>query len=406
MPGTRFDSFFPNSIGVAADAGPDQVFFGAGAVTTLVADHLCDASGVPREQVCEVMTRADPADISVRRDGDRLHVRATFGTAMDATRAAADLVDLAADSAGLRTPRVAIGTAKPGSPPAVDRLTALVEQAGVGQVLVTAATAILAGPALPCGLELYYRGRWRAGAGGAQQPLYELRRPAPGTDVPPANLHWARRALAESAAESAAATQPAVLALSEDWRRVRAGELMMALLTAAQPRLPVEVSAELALRLHAAGTQVLYGRWERENPEPLQALREALGVYADRISTRTLRIEVDDRADVISCLLPEVGVRLGLPQRSPELRDGAEAIEAIEGWLTASARRHPTLLVLHDLHPDDRDTARLLTHLRLAARSSRIMLLITATEPPAAPALADLLAGAAGDEGTLRHLQL
>ncbi|MFI9642519.1 hypothetical protein ACIG87_21080 [Micromonospora sp. NPDC051925] len=377
-------------------------------VSTLVAALPADAPVSHLKRARDLMLRAEATETSIERHPDRCGTRGWFASAADATRAALELLspppDLAGDPPRFR---VLVDTAAAPGSGRPDRLTPLLARTDAGQILVTAATAIVAGATLPPGAQLYYHGRWRPAADGPPEQLYELRPPNDDAEAEADNLHWARRALAGPRPAPTPASARALAALRDGWRQVLSGELVTHVLTAATPSIPGNVSAELALRLHTEGARILYGRWEREPQDEFQALREALGVYLGGRTAEALRTEIDGRVDHISRLLPEVVPRLGLPPRPPMEVERTESFEAIEAWLDAMARQRPTLIVLHDLPPADLLSARLLGHLRLTCRRSRIMLVVTTTSRAPAPALDELLDQAGpGEDANLRHHRL
>jgi hypothetical protein len=293
-------------------------------------------------------------------------VCARFPLAMDALRAVLEV-----------RARAALHTVEPtdGDPDDDHRATAdglavvhgLLAAARGPQVLVTATTAALVGPGLPAGLELVaLAGDEVAAAAGADR-VHELRTAGDGAsdgDHPPiaSNLGWAHRA----ATSPVVGREPVLAALGAAWEAAIRGERRVVLLVGEGGIGKTAVAAELALRAHADGALVLYGRWERESIAPYQAFREALGTYAAAAPADRLRTEVEDGLGALRRLLPDVAGRLG--DRGPEPAgdpDGERAAlyAAVAAWHDRMAADRPVLLVLDDLHWADRSSQRLLDHL-------------------------------------------
>jgi hypothetical protein len=257
--------------------------------------------------------------------------------------------------------------------PALQRARHLLDLAFTGQVLVAASTADMVGPTLPSGVELYDRG-CPAGAGLPRERVYELRAAAGDADGA-SNLDWARRA----AHGPVIGRDAPLAALDAAWQATLRGDRRAVLLVGEGGIGKTTVAAELALRLHAEGALVLYGRWDDEEYRPYQALREALGTYARSCSGARLREDIAGHGDEIARLLPDVGRRIGgaapALHRDPET-ERLRLFTAIRMWLRAVAGRSPVLVILDDFHAAVRPSQMLVEHLLEAMGDEPIMIVV------------------------------
>jgi hypothetical protein len=375
--------------------------------------------------------------------GDPAILTAVFHVAGDAALTAVKLSRLLTDSAEAGV-RMALCTGEvdnaddgegdstetggPGAPggPALSQATELLRHAAPQQILATASTAVMASPALPVGAELVDRGTRVLGGQHPPVRIYELyagsadqggddQSPGPGFGsglgsglglggtardrtaasttsgwgslgvggtLPDAensdnsNLEWARRA----ARGPVLGREEPLDALTTAWKCTNHGDRRTVLLSGEGGIGKTTVAAELALRLHADGALVLYGRWDQRALAPYQAIREALGTYASDCPTTRLRTDLEGWGDEITRLLPDVGARVG-GVRAPLMGDPdgerMRLFEAIEAWLHALSRRKPVLLVLDDLHWAERSSLLLVRHLRDALAGAPVMIVAT-----------------------------
>lgn len=293
---------------------------------------------------------------------------------------------------------------------ALARAAELLRLAHPQQILVTASTAVMASPALPRGAELVDQGVRALDPAGAPERIYELR-PGSGDPQQPddasagSNLEWARRA----ARGPVLGREEPLAALEAAWKSTLHGERRTVLLSGDGGIGKTTVAAELALRLHAEGALVLYGRWDPEATAPYQAMREALGSYANTCPTPRLRADLEGWADELSRLLPDVGVRVGglrSPLRGDPDSERLRLFEAIEGWLDLLARRRGLLLVLDDLHWAEGSSWLLLDHLRRAPGAAPRMILATAREGEATAAATSGWPDLVRDDEGIDHIRL
>jgi AAA ATPase domain len=317
---------------------------------------------------------------------------AAFHIAADAATAAVRLVRTlppagAATRPGRRPVRIALCTGEVdptddgyrGS--AVERALQLSALPIDATILVAASTAVMISHALPRGADLVDLGGL-AVSEYRHERVHELRLPAgDGNGVPPddagaSNLGWARRA----AAGLVVGRDGPVELLEGAWERVRRGEHLMVVVSGDPGIGKTTVAAELALRLHATGALVLYGRWDEEALAPYQAIREALGTYAAASPKPLLRADVASHAEDLARLLPDLGARIGGVRAA--LVDDPDAerrrlFDAITHWLGAIARRHPVLLVLDDLQWAERSSLLLLRHVLDAPPDAPVLVVVT-----------------------------
>jgi hypothetical protein len=265
--------------------------------------------------------------------------------------------------------------------PAVDRARQLASLPVEAQILVAASTAVMVSHALAPGTELVDLGNLPVGE-HRRERVHELRLSSSraaselADDGAASNLGWARRA----ASGLVVGRDGPVELLEGAWQRALAGEHHMVVVSGDPGIGKTTVAAELALRLHAGGALVLYGRWDEEGLAPYQAIREALGSYAAVCPKPLLRADLASHAEDLARLLPDIGARVGGTRAA--LADDPDAerrrlFDAVGEWLDAIAARHPVLLVLDDLQWAERSSLLLLRHLLDAPPSSPMLIVVT-----------------------------
>jgi hypothetical protein len=334
-------------------------------------------------QAREVLLRAGAAEVTVTSDdadvpGGHL-VFALFPSGGDATRAAVELIRTLA-----ATVRMAVctgmvdGPCPAASPPTLAR--ELLGQATAGQILTTTPTVVMVSGALPPGTQLLDRGNRVLGQ--RTERTYELVVDPPpddtGADAGASNLEWARRAVDGSVP----GIHDHLPVLEDAWKKAVHGKRSLVVVSGDSGVGKTTLVAELALRVHAEGALVLYGRWDRDVTAAHQAFREALGVYADRCSTERLRADLEGWGDEIARLLPDVGARVGgLQAAVPTAYDErSRLLEAVEAWFRALTRRNPTLLVLDDVHWAEEESFAVVDHLHLASAGLPLLIVVTLSD--------------------------
>src|SRR5262245_20363061 len=309
--------------------------------------------GPDRQDLARVRTLAAEAGAAVVVNGGATTVVAAFPFASDAANA---VLRLGGAAAGSGTPRMRLSTGEAEtqdgevSGPARDRVDALAAVAGEAAVLMTASTAVMVHHTLPPGAELVDRGVVALGPQRTER-VYELRTGpgvrGPDDDVAASNLGWARRA----ATRVMVGREDHVARLEAAWAAALDGERRVVVLAGDPGIGKTTVAAELALRVHAGGGVVLYGRWDEEGLAADQALRAALGTYAAARPPPGPRADLSARADEVARLLPETAPHTGGVR--PPLAEDPDAerlrlFDAVRDWLGAIAARRPLLLVLDD----------------------------------------------------------
>jgi AAA ATPase domain len=342
-------------------------------LTILRVDLDAAHAGPMRAAARELEGIAGEPEVVATPDRSAATLVVAFHLAADAVAAVEQLIDAVPSSA---VPRAALATGElevtqgRHEGPARERADALAAAAGeagsiagTGEatVLVSASTAVMVTHALAPGRELV------AVATSGDERAYLLRAPGPGPlavddDAAASNLGWAHRAAAHRVVG-----RPGPLARLEGaWAAALEGDHRVVVLSGDPGIGKTTLAAEQALRVHAGGGMVLYGRWDEEALAPYQAIREAMGSYAAACPRRLLQRDVEPHADDLARLLPDIGARIGGVR--PPLADDPDAermrlFDAVRHWLGAVARRRPVLLVLDDLQWAERSSLRLLRHI-------------------------------------------
>lgn len=148
------------------------------------------------------------------------------------------------------------------------------------------------------------------------------------------------------------------------------------------------LAAELALKAHAAGAAVLYGRCDEEPLLPHQPFVEALQHYVAGCPVPELRAQVSASGGELRRLVPELAERL--PELAQPISGDPEGeryrlFEAVAALLRRVAESRPVVLVLDDLHWADKPTLLLLRHLARHARSTALLVVGTYRDTSVAP---------------------
>ncbi|HEX5366554.1 MAG TPA: AAA family ATPase [Acidimicrobiales bacterium] len=329
-------------------------------LTLIRVDVDVPLAGQVRTLVDQLDGVATEVELVPGRGRERTGVVVGFHLAADATAAALRLAGALPPASrarlALATGDVDTGDGRHrgGARRRVDRLVA---SAPDGTVLLASTTAVMVANALPAGVEAV------AVAVADGERVYELRPGGTGDDDATAsNLGWAHRAAAGPVVGRAGP----LARLEGAWTATVSGDHRLVVLSGDPGIGKTTVAAEHALRVHAAGGVVLYGRWDEEGLAPYQAVREALGSYAAACPRSVLRRDVAAHADELARLLPDLGARVG-GVRAPLVDDpDAERLrlfDAVRHWLGALASRHPVLVVLDDLQWAEHSSLRLLRHL-------------------------------------------
>ncbi len=142
---------------------------------------------------------------------------------------------------------------------------------------------------------------------------------------------------------------------------------------------------------HAAehGWTVLYGRCSEDLAVPYQPVIEALRTVIAGRDPAALRELLGPAGGELARLLPELVPRVpGLvaPSSADAETERYRLFEGTRGWLAATVRRGPLLVVVDDLHWGTASTVQMLTHLARTPLSGPLCVLLTlrdtSSDPP------------------------
>jgi len=183
-------------------------------------------------------------------------------------------------------------------------------------------------------------------------------------------------------------------------RRALAGERTLLLVTGEPGIGKTRFTAEMASEFDAGGDLVLRGRWDEDPLCPYQALREALGRYAQHAPPAVVEADAGGLVPVLGRIVPELLETGSAPLASADgghegEDDRYRVFDAVSRWLCAVAARRPLVLVLDDMHWADRPSLLLLEYLLRTTSAAPVLLVATYrhTEANATGWLAESLAG-------------
>ena len=190
--------------------------------------------------------------------------------------------------------------------------------------------------------------------------------------------------------------------LDAAWSHADDGRFAVVLLTGEQGIGKTRFAGELARRIHASGTTVLYGRCRSDSPEPYEPFAEALAWYVAAAPAADLREQLGPLGGELLRIVPSLVTRFADLQR-PETSGGTRRalFDAVRGLLVAVSTASPVLLILDDLHLAQRPTLALLNDLLAGPVAARLLVVAIATVAPDQPSpFADIRPRP--DSGTIR----
>jgi DNA-binding SARP family transcriptional activator len=369
--------------------------------------------------VRQAVVRARGALVKSRGEGDSTF--SVFARATDAVRAALELqAQLATEvwpSEVQLKLRMALHTGEAQERDAdyfgaaVNRAARLRSLAQPGQVIVSEATAQVAGDQLPEGAELLDLGHRGLRGLERDEHVFELRGiAATPADAPPEFDRELPKDLS-AAGTLFVGRRTELDTLTGLWQMAVEGSLRLALI-AGEPGIgKTRLAGELARRAHEEGAVVLFGRCDEDLGVPYQPFTEALRSYVVACPTRELAVQAGRQAGELARLVPEVGDRLlgARPVGAGELEEQRDRLfNAVASLLAAASRSRPLLLVLDDLQWAAKPTLLMLRHLLRLRESTRLLVLGTYrdTELDRAHPLAEVLADLRRDPTPIDRLRL
>jgi class 3 adenylate cyclase/tetratricopeptide (TPR) repeat protein len=174
------------------------------------------------------------------------------------------------------------------------------------------------------------------------------------------------------------------------WQEAVAG-VRVALLGGEPGAGKTRLAREVAVRAHAEGALVLFGRVDEDLVVAYQPFAEALRHYLASVDEPTRERVLLLRRGVLARLVPELVEAPSQGQVEPWA-----IFEALVDWLANEATRRPVVLVLDDLHWAAAPTLQALMHLVRSTRLTRLLIVVTYRDTeldrkhPLAACLADL----------------
>ena len=161
------------------------------------------------------------------------------------------------------------------------------------------------------------------------------------------------------------------------WHEVSGGATKVVLLAGEPGVGKTRLASEVARQAQLDGGRVLAGRCDELVGAPYQPFAEAL---VDQLRVPGGRLSLGPLAGELTRLVPDLDSYV--PGLEPPLAADADAertklFDAVCGWLAASSREQPVLLVLDDLHWADHGTLLLMRHVAITQPIPRLLVLGT-----------------------------
>ena len=168
--------------------------------------------------------------------------------------------------------------------------------------------------------------------------------------------------------------------LDAAWARAVAGHTQAVVLTAEAGMGKSRLAAELAVRVHAEGAQVLLGACVEEGHYPYEPFAQA--IRADLASLDAVEVDrrIGSHREALARLLPELSSsRMSRPEGLDESAARGDLLAGLHGYFSRAATG-PTLLVVEDVHWATPTTLDVVRHIARAAGSAPLLLLLTARD--------------------------
>ncbi len=183
---------------------------------------------------------------------------------------------------------------------------------------------------------------------------------------------------------------PQRLQLLDLWRQAVGGQTTLAVITGEAGIGKSRLVADLAVQVHDLGGLVLLGSSTDGGGPPFQPFVEALSPPIALSSEHQLRHDLGRSAHDLAWIVPEIRTRLDVHAGATTRVDDAQAIPAaIHNYLQRMAQRHPTLVVLEDMHWASRSTRDVVV--QIARRIGTAPLCVVCTSRDTAPDLDEAL---------------
>ena len=182
------------------------------------------------------------------------------------------------------------------------------------------------------------------------------------------------------------------------WQEAVAG-VRVALLAGEPGAGKTRLAREAAVRAHAQGALVLFGRVDEDLAVAYQPFAEALRHYLASVDEPTRERVLQLRRGALARLVPEL-----VDDPSQRQVEPYAIFEGLVDWLAEEATRRPVVLVLDDLHWAAKPTLQALMHLVRSTRLTRLLIVVTYrdTDLDRKHPLADVLADLRREEGVER----
>ncbi len=166
------------------------------------------------------------------------------------------------------------------------------------------------------------------------------------------------------------------------WRRVGAGETLVAVVTGEAGIGKSRLIAELADRAHRDGGRVVLGACFEDTQTPYEAFVRAIIDDVDKLADDEIIRRAGRRASLLARLVPDLRGLLGVDEEDPARFEDmrADLLDIIHGYFTRSADHGPIVLVIEDLHWATATTRNAVQHIARTGGHNPLLVLVTARD--------------------------
>ncbi len=168
--------------------------------------------------------------------------------------------------------------------------------------------------------------------------------------------------------------------LERAWKAASNGEQQLVLISGEPGMGKTRLATEVAMRAHAAGATVLYGRCDQELGVPYQPFVEALSHYVEVGPAEVLDAHVAAHGDLLEPLAPRLRQRVSAQRTTARTDPETERyllFAAARALLVDAARHAPVVLFVDDLHWADKPTVLLLRHIATLMEPTALLVIGT-----------------------------